>query len=222
MCGRYNIVTDAGALVDAFDIIVNEFGENLLDSPRFNVPPTSILPLVRLHESRRTLSPAHWGLLPHWAKDKKLAFKTFNARSETITEKASFRSPIKKSRCVVPSTGWFEWRKEGDVKQPYYFDTGALIPFAGVCAWHPEFELLSFSIITTSANTAVSEIHHRMPVILEPDRVDDWMSPETGMPHVLSMLKPYEGDDVAITRVSTKMNNTRYNEPDCIEGVRVN
>ena len=222
MCGRYNIVTDAEALVDAFDILVNEFGENQPGAARYNIPPTSTVPIVREHQQRRTLSPAHWGLLPHWARDKKLAFKTFNARSETITEKASFRSPIRKSRCIIPATGWFEWRKEGEVKQPYYFDTGGLIPFAGVSTWHPEFEMLSCSIITTSANPVVSRIHHRMPVILEPDRVDDWMSPKSGMPEVLSLLKPYEVDDLVIKRVSTKVNSTRYDDPDCIEGVRVN
>lgn len=221
MCGRYNIITDAEALVDAFDIIVNEFSEGQLDTPRYNIPPTSMVPIVRLHDQRRTLSPAHWGLLPHWAKDKKLAFKTFNARSETITEKASYRTPIKKSRCIIPATGWYEWRKEGDIKQPYYFHTGRLIPVAGVSAWHPELELLSCSIITTSANPVASEIHHRMPVLLGQKSIDSWMSPETDMAEVLSLLKPYEGDDLAITRVSTKVNNTRYNDPDCIEGIRV-
>lgn len=222
MCGRYNIVTDADALVEAFDIIVNEFSENQLAVPRYNVPPTSTMPIVRHHEGQRTLSPAHWGLLPHWAKDRKLAFKTFNARAETITEKASFRSPVKKSRCIIPATGWFEWRREGDVKQPYYFSTDGLISFGGVCTWHPGFELLSFSIITTSANAAASEIHHRMPVVLPGDRIDEWISPQTEMPDVLSLLTPYAGNDLAITRVSTKVNSTRYNDPDCIEGVRIN
>lgn len=219
MCGRYNIVTDADALVDAFDIIVNEFTQTQLAIARYNIPPTSTVPIVRLHDGQRTLSPAHWGLLPHWARDKKLAFKTFNARAETITEKASFRVPIKNSRCIAPASGWFEWKTEGGVKQPYYFSTKDLIPFAGVSAWHPGLELLSCSIITTSANPVASEIHHRMPVVLEPDSVDEWMSPVTEMPAVLSLLKPYEGGDLSITRVSTKVNNTRYNDPDCIKAV---
>ena len=105
MCGRYNIVTDAQALIDAFDIAFNELSDTQLNTARYNIPPTSTVPVVIMRDGRRTLSGAHWGLLPHWAKDKKLAFRTYNARSETITEKASFRSPIKKSRCIVPASG---------------------------------------------------------------------------------------------------------------------
>jgi len=219
MCGRYNIVTDAQALIDAFDIAFNELSDTQLNTARYNIPPTSTVPVVIMRDGRRTLSGAHWGLLPHWAKDKKLAFRTYNARSETITKKASFRSPIKKSRCIVPASGWYEWRKEGDVRQPYYFHTDGLIPFAGISAWHPEFEMLSCSIITTAANPAAATVHHRMPVILEAERIDQWMAESTGMDNVLSQLNPYAGDDLSITRVSTRVNNTRYHDPDCIEAV---
>jgi len=219
MCGRYNIATDAQALIDAFDIAINELSETQLSTARYNIPPTSTVPIVTLRDGRRTLRGAHWGLLPPWARDKKLAFKTFNARSETITEKASFRSPVKKSRCIVPATGWYEWRKEGSIRQPYYFHTDGLTAFAGVSAWHPEFELLSCSIITTAANTAAAAVHHRMPVILEMERIDQWLAENTDMDTVLSQLRPYQGDDLTITKVSTRVNNTRYQDPDCIEVV---
>ncbi len=219
MCGRYNIVTDAQALIDASDIAMNELGDTQLSTARYNIPPTSTVPIVHMRGGRRTLSGARWGLLPHWAKDKKMAFKTYNARSETITEKASFRSPIKKSRCIVPASGWYEWRKEGDIRQPYYFHTDGLIPFAGISAWHPEFEMLSCSIITTAANSVAAAVHHRMPVILDVERIDPWMVADADMDSVLSQLKPYEGNDLSVTRVSTRVNNTRYREPDCIEAV---
>ena len=219
MCGRYNIVTDAGALIDAFDIVINELSDSQLNTARYNIPPTSTVPLVFMRDGQRTLTGAHWGLLPHWAKDKKLAFKTFNARAETITEKASFRSPIQKSRCIVPASGWYEWRKEGDIRQPYYFHTDGLIPFAGISAWHPEFEMLSCSIITTAANPVAAAVHHRMPVILQAERVDQWMAESTDLDNVLSQLNPYAGGDLSITRVSTRVNNTRYHDPDFIEAV---
>ena len=217
MCGRYNIVTDAGALIDAFDIVINELSDSQLNTARYNIPPTSTVPLVFMRDGQRTLTGAHWGLLPHWAKDKKLAFKTFNARAETITEKASFRSPIQKSRCIVPASGWFEWRREGDIRQPYYFHTGGLAPFAGISAWHPGFELLSCSIITTAASPAAAGIHHRMPAILEQGGIDRWMADDADMDTVLSLLKPYAGNDLSVTKVSTRVNSTRYRDPDCIE-----
>ena len=219
MCGRYNIVTDTDALIDAFDVVSNELGSGPGEIRQYNVPPTSVVPVIRNRSGRRTLCTAYWGLLPHWAKDKKLAFKTFNARSETITDKPSFKDPIRRSRCIVPASGWFEWRQEGDVKQPYYFETSQLIEFAGVSAYHPTFDVLSCSIITTDANRSAADIHPRMPVMLHQHDINKWMSAETDMHYVLSLLKPYTENDLSITKVSTKVNNTRYTDPDCVEEV---
>lgn len=219
MCGRYNIAADAQALIDAFDITMNELGNGKFQQGRYNIPPTSDVPIVRLASGQRTLSSAYWGLLPHWAKDKKFAFKTYNARSETITEKPSFRSYIKKSRCIVPATGWFEWKKEGDVKQPYHFYTGEIIPFAGIWTYNPNLEVLSCSIITTAANPLAAEVHNRMPVILGRGRYEEWMAVDSNLDDVLKLLQPYSGDDLRYGKVSTKTNSTRYHEPDCIEEV---
>ena len=216
MCGRYNIITDAEALIDAFDIVVSDLSDTQLSTPRYNIPPTSTVPVVRDLSGRRTLSGAHWGLLPGWSKDKKMAFKTFNARAETITERASFKGPIKNSRCVIPASGWYEWRKEGGIKQPYYFQTSGLIPFAGVFAWHKGFSLLSCSIITTSANPEAEKIHHRMPVILEPSGIDSWLAEDTGIDEVLAQLQPYAGQDLSVVKVSPRVNSTRYTDPDCV------
>ena len=219
MCGRYNIVTDTDALIDAFAIVVNELGSNGGVITRYNIPPASEIPIVCTRRGQRTLSLAHWGLLPRWAKDRKLAFKTFNARGETITEKASFKDSIRRSRCIVPASGWFEWRKEGDVKQPYYFQTGQLIPFAGISAYHPDFKLLSCSIITTAASPMAAGIHPRMPVILQRQDIDEWMSSETDTSRILSLLHPYGDENLSITKISTKVNSTRYNEPDCVRQI---
>lgn len=219
MCGRYNIVTDTDALLDAFAVMANELSGISGDESRYNIAPTSNVPIVHTRCGSRTLSMAHWGLLPHWAKDRKLAFKTFNARCETITDKPSFRGPIRRSRCIVPASGWFEWRKEGDVKQPYYFQTGQLIAFAGISTYHPTFELLSCSIITTAANPVSARIHARMPAILQRQNINDWMAVDTEIGNVLSLLRPYNGDDLAITKVSTKVNSTNYSDPDCIQRI---
>lgn len=219
MCGRYNIVTDTDTLIDAFEVMVNELSSNGVETVRYNIPPTSNVPVVHLRNGKRTLSLAHWGLLPHWAKDKRLGFKTFNARSETITQKPSFKDPIKRSRCIVPASGWFEWRKEGGIKQPYYFQTGQLIAFAGISTYHPGFKLLSCSIITTAASPIAAYIHPRMPVILRQSDTAEWLSVETDMHKVLSLLHPYRGEDLSCVRVSTKVNSTSYNDADCVQEI---
>ncbi len=199
--------------------MVNELGSSGGVITRYNIPPASEVPIVHIHRGQRTLGLAHWGLLPHWAKDRKLAFKTFNARCETITEKPSFRDAIKRSRCIVPASGWFEWRKEGEVKQPYYFHTGELIAFAGVKAFHPDFDLLSCSIITTAASPQAAGIHPRMPAVLQRQEINQWMSGETEMPAVLSLLNPCNSENLSITKVSTKVNSTRYSEADCVQQI---
>lgn len=219
MCGRFNIVTSTEALIDAFGIINNEIGGKKLDVPRYNIPPASTVPVVRLRDGQRTLCAAHWGLLPHWAKDKKMAFKTFNARAETITEKISFKLPIRKFRCIIPATGWFEWRREGDIKQPFHFHTDGVIPFAGVSTYNPGLDLLSCSIITTAANSVSSEVHHRMPVILHNSNIEAWLSTKTDMATVLALLKPYTGGDLLVDKVSTRVNSTRYTSADCIQPI---
>ena len=220
MCGRYNIVTDAQALIDAFDIAINELSEPQLSTARYNIPPTSTVPIVTMRDGCRTLSGAHWGLLPHWAKDRKLAFKTFNARAETITEKASFRTSIKKSRCIVPASGWYEWRKEREHTPALLFPHRRLDPPLPVSVHGtPNLKFCRVRLLRQRLILSPAAVHHRMPVILDVERIDQWMLENSGMDSVLSQLKPYEGDDLTITRVSTRVNNTRYHGPDCIKGV---
>lgn len=180
MCGRYLLYSLPEALQAAFDVDVR-----LNMEPRYNIAPTQRVPIVGLKEGKRRLGLAHWGLIPSWAKDRSVASKMINARSETAAEKPSFRSAFKARRCLIPADGFYEWHTEDGVKQPYLLEpaAGGPMAFAGLWeAWRaPEAEkdsapLVSFTILTTQASPDVAQLHHRMPVILRPDDYDRWLN----------------------------------------------
>lgn len=215
MCGRYHLSTPIPALVERFaiqQIELSEFG------PRYNISPTTTVPIVRLREGQRALSGAHWGLVPFWAKDQKTGFSMINARAETVAEKRSFKGPLAKSRCLIPADGWFEWCEESGGKQPYHYQiAGGTAAFAGLWTWHSALELLSCTIIVTSANDLAGRVHDRMPVILAQDCWSEYLAPETPLADVQALLKPYEGGDLTATRVSKAVNSVRNQGPQCIE-----
>ena len=192
MCGRYNIITDAQALVDYFDVL------NEIDfSPRYNIAPSQDVPVVRQQDAGRELALLHWGLIPFWAKDEKLKYSMINARADTVHEKPAYREAFKKRRCLIPASGFYEWRKEKGRKQPYNIrlkDTD-IFAFAGLWEhWEgPEGEVIdSCSIIVTEANKLIEPIHDRMPVILSTKGYDTWLDPDNHNTNTLrDLLTPY-------------------------------
>lgn len=211
MCGRYNITTDVQGLIDAYQVI-SELTDDYDRVPTYNAAPTQHLPIVR----NGKLEAAHWGLVPFWAKDTKTSFRMINARCETISEKRSFKGPFEKHRCLVPITGWYEWRKEDDVKQPYLFETGGVMSLAGICAWNGDLEMLSYSIITTSANTVAEPYHHRMPVMLAEHQHEMWLDSDTDLEQLSGALVPYEGNDLSVRKVSRRVGNVRNNDAELL------
>ena len=194
--------------------------------PRYNVAPTDEVYIVR--NSREggdpELATVRWGLVPYWSKDKKSAAKNINARSETVSEKPSFREAFTRRRCLVLADGFFEWRKEGKIRQPYMItlrDGGPFV-FAGLWErWRPANEdegvLETCTIITTEANAALRDIHARMPVILEQRDHATWLG-EASAPHEwLDLLRPLPDDHVAITKVSTRVNSVANDDAACTE-----
>lgn len=142
-------------------------------APGYNVPPTQGVPVVRLADAQRQLATLPWGLIPPWAKDKKIAYSTINARGDTVASKPAFRSAYKRRRCLVLADGYFECEKAGKAKLPWLYELKDQRPFAfaGLWeCWQPEgADLLeSCTIITTDANELASQVHDRMPVILDP------------------------------------------------------
>lgn len=186
--------------------------------PRYNIAPTQSIPVVRLDAGgKRHLAMLHWGLIPAWAKDKKIAYSTINARGDTVATKPAFRSAYKKRRCLVLADGYYEWEKTGKAKLPWLYevDGGQPFAFAGLWeAWHPkdaDNELESCTIITTDANELTSQVHVRMPVILDAADYDAWLTEEE-VP-----LIPFPADRMTARTVSTFVNNARHEGLQCIE-----
>jgi putative SOS response-associated peptidase YedK len=161
-----------------------------------------------------------WGLVPSWADDPGIGARMINARSETAPEKPSFRSAFRRRRCLIPVDGFYEWKRENGSKQPYYFriDGGRPFAFAGLWeSWNKDGEIRSCTILTTTANDLVEEIHERMPVILPRDRYDAWLDPEAEGEELAALLVPYPGDDLEAYPVSRFVNSPGNDDPRCIE-----
>jgi putative SOS response-associated peptidase YedK len=179
MCGRFVLTTPADALAAEFAADTG----GLLLRPRYNIAPTQEIVVVRNVGGRRTLSMLRWGLIPFWAKDPSISTKLLNARAESCCEKPSYRDAVRKRRAIVPASGFYEWKKEGARKQPWYFRSATPQASLAIAAlWEswksPEGEIVeSCCLLTTSANSVLAPVHDRMPVILDPDGVDRWLDP---------------------------------------------
>ena len=195
-----------------------ELAEPLELSARYNIAPTQDVLAIR---HPRDLVRFHWGLIPSWAKDKKIAYSTINARADTVATKPAFRSAFKKRRCLVLADGYYEWKKEGKAKLPYLYEIDGGKPFAlaGLWEWwrEPGTEgpgLESCSLITTEANTLASENHDRMPVILNETDYSRWLDP--GVENPVDLLRPLPSDRMSVRPVSTFVNNARNPGPECL------
>ena len=181
MCGRFVIKADKNQMIETFDIHHSQIS---VFTPHFNLPPGTHIPYIYEPGNARVLGSAHWGLIPSWAKDKSFASHTFNARSETVSEKPSFRSAYKTRRCLIPATAYYEWattNNKGQGKQPYWIgkQDKTLFAFAGLYEnWTDPStgELLeSCTVITREAFPSIRHIHSRMPVILPPEYYKLWL-----------------------------------------------
>ena len=219
MCGRYSLTTAPEALRRLFDF---DTTPNL--QPRYNIAPTQSAPVVRpAANGGRELAMLRWGLIPSWAKEASIGSKMINARSETVAEKPSFRSAFRHRRCLVPADGFYEWRREGEIKQPYRIGMkgGAAFAFAGLWESWPgnddDDAVETFTILTAEANRRLGPIHARMPVILAPDAYDAWLDAESGSrDDALGLLRPFAEAPMAFYRVSTRVNSPRNDDPDCL------
>jgi putative SOS response-associated peptidase YedK len=176
MCGRFTLHASPDEVAAFFGL--DEAPEL---APRYNIAPTQPVGIVRLAQNgRREWALVHWGLIPSWSKDPSMGAKMINARAETVAEKPSFRAAMKRRRCLVPADGFFEWKRGGSAKQPYFIHMQDGRPFAFAGLWEmwtsPDgSELDSCTIITTEPNTLMSDLHNRMPVILQPEDYDAWL-----------------------------------------------
>lgn len=218
MCGRYNVIPNAQAFVDVFDIV--EGIELLPDRPRYNIAPGGEpVPTVRPGERGRELCRLHWPLIPHWAREGKLKFATANAKGETVRDKPSFRNAWRRGRrCLLPASGYYEWQKTAQRKQPYHIrmPDGGLFAFGGLwdrCETHDGQVIESCTIITTPPTPAMAEIHNRMPLIIPRGEYARWL--EGDSPDAL--IRPFDEIELDAYPVSTFVNNPRHDDPRCVE-----
>src|SRR5665213_3618829 len=168
MCGRYELHAHPAAMALAFGIPIPPDFE-----PHYNIAPSQVQPVIRLvKEGTRELAAMRWDLAPHWTKDKAIGYKTINARAETVATAPAFRDASKRHRCLIPATGFYEWKKVGSGKQPYHIGMidGAPFAFAGLwSSWkNPEGEWQdTYTIITTTPNELAAKVHNRLPVTLD-------------------------------------------------------
>ena len=224
MCGRaFEIYRNADL---AF---LDEHGEDPdLDwlSPNYNMAPTETSPVLLVRDGTRTFKPFRWGLVPPWANSVQAASKysLINARGEEISEKRTYAEPFQHQRCVVPLSGFYEWKREGKTKRPFaiHLRDQPIMAVAAVWErWQPTREtepIHSFSIVTTAANDVMADIHDRMPVILDHGDIDGWLDPDVHeCERVLPLVRPCPSEWLTAYEVSTSVNSVRNKSPDVLQ-----
>jgi putative SOS response-associated peptidase YedK len=219
MCGRFSQQRPASELAEIFSAepLADELGA------RFNVAPTDEALVVVQRDERRAITAYRWGLIPHWADSPKVGSRMFNARAETLESAPAFRDSFKRKRCLVPVECFYEWRREGEVRQPYTIGRadGRPLVLAGLWdGWRdPAADAVrrTFTIVTTSPNEVMSEIHNRMPVVLDDTEWATWLDPRLPDPgELLAFLGPREGPELRITPVSRLVNDVRNDGPELV------
>lgn len=222
MCGRVTIQTPALAIAREFELTGIR---TALERPRYNLAPTQLMPVV-INDGERMLDAYRWGLIPSWAKDAAIGNKMINARSETVAEKPSFRSALKRRRCLVLVDGWFEWKQSTKPKTPFLFRRKDGKPLAMAGLWEewtaPDTGevVRSCTVLTTGPNALMAPIHDRMPVILRPEARQLWLSPEPQEASTLQPLfVPNEDEPLEAWEVARVVNSPTNDVPACIERV---
>src|SRR4051812_46038353 len=216
MCGRYTRRRNADRLAAEFDA---ELDVPLDLAPSYNVAPGQDCPVIA---QDRKVHSMRWGLVPSWSKSDSGFATRINACAETLTERSSYRPILARGRCVVPADGFFEWQKV--FKQPFFFKMRGdeTFGFAGLCdAWEKAdgSVLKSFTLITTSANELVAQVHDRMPAILERKNIDAWLDPETLIAEAMGMLNPYSAAAMESHPVRPLVNSVKNNGAKLIEPI---
>ncbi|ESS71672.1 hypothetical protein MGMO_93c00300 [Methyloglobulus morosus KoM1] len=222
MCGRFALYTDPLALAKRFQT------DNVPDiKASYNVAPSQTISIVRQENSKRHFAFARWGLIPSWAKEINTGYSTINARAETVAEKPTFRSAFKHRRALVICDGYFEWQEQANnkVKQPWFITLKDKQPMALAGLWEQwrgsdGSEIESCSIIVTSGNELMQNIHDRMPVILPNQHWESWLATDnTDTNGLQTLLTQYPSEQMTAWPVSTVVNSPRHNTEECIKPV---
>ena len=220
MCGRFTSLLSPELLAAIYDVPAPPELAH-----RYNIAPSQPVLVVRQDVSgQRELVPVNWGLIPSWAKDPNIGHSLINARAETVAEKPSFRTAFRRWRCVIPASGFYEWVRVGESKQPWYIKGCEDRPLSLAGLWEhwqsPDGSVIeTCAIITTTANQLMAPIHDRMPVILPLESIASWLEPNTRPDEVSNLLRPCASEVLAAYTVSNLVNNPRFDSPSCIARV---
>jgi putative SOS response-associated peptidase YedK len=222
MCGRFVQHADPEIYASRYAAALDAAG--LGDwRASFNMAPTRpVLALRAGRDGGRELTALRWGLIPGWSKGPDNRYSMINARAETVATRPAYRGAFKRRRCLIPAEGFYEWRAEGKVKQPYFIHRldEAPILLAGLWEhWRPRDgePVESCTIIVTDANPAVAPVHDRMPVVIDPPAMDVWLDPDNADAAALqALLQPAPAADWALYPVSRRVNDPRTDDPDLL------
>ncbi len=224
MCGRYTYHSSTDLLA-AYEQLPKDDPQTklALDMPdNFNVSPGNEMPVIVRGGLAHQVEFMIWGLVPAWSKEPHTSLKLINARQEGLFEKPMWKRLVKARRCVVPARGFYEWKVIDGVKQPFYITParGEVFSFAGL--WDEWSDasgnvLRTYTIVTTTPNKEMSNIHTRMPAILNKQQMDLWLEPtELSREQAEAILSPAPDGTVQMVKVSTKVNNAHNNSEDLI------
>ena len=219
MCARLNQQISSADIRSLFDVVGDVTGDL---TPKYNTAPTQTVTAIT-GISPRTIGEYRWGLIPFWAKDSNIGRRMFNARSETLDSKPSFRAAFRSRRCLIPAAGFYEWMGRTGKRQPVYVyrTDGQPLAIAGLWEKNENLGVTSCTIVTTAPNQMMSRIHNRMPVIVEEERWDEWLDPSADDIEVFqSILVAPTADTLTLHPVHPRMGNPRFNEPSAIEAYR--
>jgi len=220
MCGRYASTLPPEAMRALFRYL-----EQPNFPPRYNIAPTQPIAIVRMFEGKRQFALVRWGLIPAWVKDPRAFSLLINARGESVNEKPAFRNAMKYRRCLVPADGFYEWRREGEKKRPYFVrgKGGAPLAFAGL--WENWIgpngeEVETAAIVTTTASRSIAHIHDRMPAIVPPEAFDFWLDPKVDAPSAAAAIAPAPDAVIEVYEVSSAVNRTANDSAVLMEPLR--
>jgi putative SOS response-associated peptidase YedK len=221
MCGRYVATTPPGVLAEYFGV---DEVRSEPEAPSWNVAPTDAVPAVVVRREHRLLGVFRWGLVPSWATDRSGAARMINARAETLSTKPAFRAAFARRRCLLPADGFYEWERRADgTKRAWFIHRADSAPMAMAGLWEVwrdgEGELLrTCSVVTTVANSLMTTIHDRMPVLIEPEAWATWLDPANDDTDDLGrLLVPADPRLLERYPVSTLVNSVRNNGPELLE-----
>ena len=215
MCGRFGLTRPEKLELERFGIT-----EHPPQVPRFNIPPSSDILVVRERKGVTEAEMIRWGLVPSWAKDPSIGNRMANVRSDTALEKSSFRSAMQKRRCLIPADVFYEWQDVPGQKRrkPYAvaLNGGEIFALGGLWeAWRPKEGgdwVITCAILTTEPNEILAPIHERMPVMIQPDDYEGWLSPSTGMEEVRRLVSPYSANEMRTWEISLLVNDPKTDD----------